>query len=96
MDILIAINELQTNVSWNVSDVTTLNNIVNNKSEENIKTKQETEFDTCVTIRDASFSWPNSKVPSLTVDYLNIEEGTTATKIVTKNYFSFTNVFQEN
>ncbi|XP_050524591.1 ATP-binding cassette sub-family C member Sur-like isoform X2 [Daktulosphaira vitifoliae] len=64
-----------TNVLWSVSDVTFQNNKVKKKIEENIKNKQETEIDNCITIRDASFSWPNSKVPSLIVDYLNIEEG---------------------
>jgi len=33
------------------------------------------ESEICVSIKDAVFAWPNSKVPVLTIDNLKIEEG---------------------
>lgn len=29
----------------------------------------------CVSIKDATFAWPNSKIPVLDIDHLKIEEG---------------------
>lgn len=51
------------------------NLIENNISEENDNTKQDMETEVCVSIKDATFAWPNSKIPVLTVDNLKIEEG---------------------
>jgi len=52
------------------------NNLMeNNISEENDNTKQDMETEICVSIKDATFAWPNSKIPVLTVDNLKIEEG---------------------
>jgi ABC-type transport system involved in cytochrome bd biosynthesis fused ATPase/permease subunit len=50
--------------------------IENNISEENEITKQNMETEVCVSIKDATFAWPNSKIPVLAVDNLKIEEGT--------------------
>lgn len=51
----------------------TENNLIENISEENVK--QEMESEVCVSIKDATFAWPNSKIPVLAVDNLKIEEG---------------------
>jgi len=52
------------------------NNLIeHNISEENDNTKQDMETEVCVSIQDASFAWPNSKIPVLTVENLKIEEG---------------------
>jgi len=51
------------------------NNLIENISEENDNTKQGIESEVCVSMKDAIFSWPNSKIPVLTVDNLKIEEG---------------------
>jgi len=52
------------------------NNLIeNNISEENDNTKQDMETEVCVSIKDATFAWPNSKIPVLAVDNLKIEEG---------------------
>ncbi|XP_022163687.1 ATP-binding cassette sub-family C member Sur-like [Myzus persicae] len=64
------------NVSWTKSDMNISNNLIeNNISEENDSTKQDMETEICVSIKDASFAWPNSKMSVLTVDNLKIEEG---------------------
>jgi len=64
----------QTNVSWDKSDTNAPNNCVENISEEN--DDRETESEICVSIKDATFTWPNSKIPVLVVDNLKIDEGT--------------------
>lgn len=53
------------------------NNLIeNNISEEIDNTKQDMmETEVCVSIKDATFAWPNSKIPVLAVDNLKIEEG---------------------
>jgi len=52
------------------------NNLIeNNISEEKDNTKQDMETEVCVSIKDATFAWPNSKIPVLAVDNLKIEEG---------------------
>jgi len=53
------------------------NNLIeNNISEEKDNTKQDNmETEVCVSIKDATFAWPNSKIPVLAVDNLKIEEG---------------------
>jgi len=52
------------------------NNLMeNNISEENDNVKQDMETEVCVSIKDATFAWPNSKIPVLAVDNLKIEEG---------------------
>lgn len=66
----------QVNVSWTKSDTSISNNLIENISEENNDNSvQEMESEVCVSIKDASFSWPNSKTPVLIVDDLKIEEG---------------------
>lgn len=63
-------------MSWTKSDMNISNNLIeNNISEENDSTKQDMETEICVSIKDASFAWPNSKMSVLTVDNLKIEEG---------------------
>ncbi|KAL4141386.1 hypothetical protein QTP88_004034 [Uroleucon formosanum] len=65
-----------TNVSWSKSDMNISNNLIeNNISEEIDNTKQDMETEVCVSIKDATFAWPNSKIPVLAVDNLKIEEG---------------------
>lgn len=50
--------------------------MIGNISEENDNNaKQEIESEVCVSIKDATFTWPNSKIPVLAVDNLKIEEG---------------------
>lgn len=50
--------------------------MIGNISEENDNnTKQEIESEVCVSIKDATFAWPNSKIPVLAVDNMKIEEG---------------------
>ncbi|XP_050431302.1 ATP-binding cassette sub-family C member Sur-like isoform X2 [Adelges cooleyi] len=61
-------------VSWSKSDVN-VSNITELIPEENRNAKKEIENDVCISINDATFSWPNSKVPILVIDNLNIEEG---------------------
>lgn len=52
------------------------NNLIeNNISEENEDTKQDMETEVCVSIKNATFAWPNSKIPVLAIDNLKIEEG---------------------
>lgn len=51
------------------------NSLIENISEENVKVKQDIESEVCVSIKDATFAWPNSKIPVLAVDNLKIEEG---------------------
>lgn len=51
------------------------NNLIENISEENENAKQEMESEICVSIKDATFAWPNSKTPVLAIDNLKIEEG---------------------
>jgi len=52
------------------------NNLIeNNISEEIDNTKQDMGTEICVSIKDATFAWPNSKIPVLAVDNLKIEEG---------------------
>ncbi|XP_025407848.1 ATP-binding cassette sub-family C member Sur-like isoform X2 [Sipha flava] len=64
-----------TNVTWTTSDVNVSNNFIENISEENENAKQEIESEVCVSIKDATFAWPNSKIPVLAVNNLKIEEG---------------------
>lgn len=62
-------------MSWPTSDMNICNNLIENISEENYNAKQEMEAEICVSIKDATFSWPNSKIPILAIDNLKIEEG---------------------
>lgn len=63
-------------MSWTKSDMNISNNLMeNNISEENDNVKQDMETEVCVSIKDATFAWPNSKIPVLAVDNLKIEEG---------------------
>lgn len=57
------------------SDLGTSNALIENISEENEDVKPQMESEVCVSIKDAVFAWPNSKVPVLTIDNLKIEEG---------------------
>jgi len=66
----------QTNVSWDKCDTDVSKSLIENISEENDNVKQEMESEVCVSIKDATFAWPNSKIPVLVVDNLKIEEGT--------------------
>lgn len=61
------------------------NNLIENISEENDNVKQEMEPEICVSIKDATFSWPNSMIPVLSVDNLKIEEG----NFLIYNYIKF-------
>lgn len=66
----------QTNVSWNKSDTNVPSNSTETISVQNDNVRRggmETEI--CVSIKDATFAWPNSKTPVLVVDDLKIEEG---------------------
>jgi ABC-type bacteriocin/lantibiotic exporter with double-glycine peptidase domain len=69
------LHKFQTNVTWTTSDVNVSNNFIENISEENENAKQEIESEVCVSIKDATFAWPNSKIPVLAVNNLKIEEG---------------------
>lgn len=62
-------------MSWSKSDGNAPNNLIENITEENDNAKQEADSEICVSIKDATFAWPNSKVPVLAVDKLKIEEG---------------------
>lgn len=62
-------------MSWKNSEMNIENSLIENISEENVKVKQDIESEVCVSIKDATFAWPNSKIPVLAVDNLKIEEG---------------------
>lgn len=63
-------------MSWTKSDMSISNTLIeNNILEENENTKQDMETEVCVSIKDATFAWPNSKTPVLAVNNLKIEEG---------------------
>lgn len=70
-------------MSWTKSDTSILNSLKENISEENNDNSvQEMESEVCVSIKDASFAWPNSKTPVLVVDDLKIEEGKSSLHIL--------------
>lgn len=74
--VLTKCHTFQSNVTWTTSEVNVSSNLIENISEENENTKQELiESEVCVSIKDATFAWPNSKIPVLAVDNLKIEEG---------------------
>jgi len=74
-DFIHAVVVFQTNVSWDKCDTDVSKNLIENISEENDNVKREMESEVCVSIKDATFAWPNSKIPVLVVDNLKIEEG---------------------
>lgn len=66
----------QTNVSWTKSELNVSNTLIENISEESDDTRPQMESEVCISVKDATFAWPNSKIPVLTIDNLKIEEGT--------------------